>query len=386
MRPRILLLTLTTLFFSVSLVASSAIALPTSTTGAARHRTAHHAGAKRRKHMVRHQAPSTGIQSIPVSFTVVNDNATAIPCLPDNPDGKTYTVSGSLILPATATTPKGVTLYAHGLGYASWFWDFTAVPGYNYAAAEAADGHASVVIDRLGYGNSSIPPGAATCIGSQATILHEIVQDLRSGSYTATGMATPPTFSSVGLVGHSAGGELVEIEAYTFKDINALGIMEWADQFYSLGAYTAFGEDALQCVAGNVKQVGSSQTGYAQFGTTNPQFNSLMLADAAPDVVQAVDAMRENDPCGQIETILTGTVFDLLSDATINVPIAYVHAGDDGIFQAPLPWPQIQEALYAGSPKVTNISLPGEGHAVTLERGAPKLEAAMSSWLTANGL
>jgi len=51
------------------------------------------------------------------------------------------------------------------------------------------------VIDRLGYGSSSIPPGAATCIGSQATILHEIVQDLRSGSYTATGVATPPTFA-----------------------------------------------------------------------------------------------------------------------------------------------------------------------------------------------
>jgi pimeloyl-ACP methyl ester carboxylesterase len=162
--------------------------------------------------------------------------------------------------------------------------------------------------------------------------------------------------------------------------------MEWADQFYSLGAYTAFGQDALQCIAGNVKQVGSSETGYATFGTTDAQFNSLMFADAAPTVVSAVDAMRENDPCGQIETILNGTMFDLLNVPTIKVPVAYVHAGNDAIFQAPLPWPQVQEALYASSPKVTNISLPGEGHAVTLERGVPRLEAAMSAWLTANGL
>jgi pimeloyl-ACP methyl ester carboxylesterase len=332
-----------------------------------------------------HVHPGTTARTIPVTFTVVNDNATAIPCFPASADGKTYTVSGSLILPAGTTTPSGVTLYVHGLGYAGWFWNFTSVPGYNYAAAEAAAGHASVVIDRLGYGSSQIPPGAATCIGSQATIIHEIVQDLRAGTYTATGMAAP-TFSKIGLVGHSAGGELVEIEAYSFRDINALGIMEWADQFYSLGAYAAFASDALQCVAGNTKQVGSSQTGYATFGQTNAQFNSLMLADAAPAVVSAVDAMRENDPCGQIESILTGTAFDLLGDPSIKVPIAYVHAGRDGIFQAPLPWPSLQEALYAGTSKLTDISLPGQGHAVTLERGAPRLQLAMSAWLTANGL
>lgn len=345
-----------------------------------------HARHHRRHHRHHHQPVPTPSAGIPVTFTVVNDNATAIPCLPDNPDGKTYTVSGQLILPPGTTTPQGVTLYVHGLGYAGWFWDFTAVPGYDYAATEAAAGHASVVIDRLGYGSSNIPPGAATCIGSQATIVHEIVQDLRAGTYTATGMTAAPKFSKVGLVGHSAGGELVEIEAYTFKDIDALGIMEWADQFYSLGAYTAFGEDALQCVAGNVAQVGTTETGYAKFGETDAQFNSLMLADAAPDVVSAVDSMRENDPCGQIETILTGTALDILNDPTIRVPIAYIHAGDDGIFQAGLPWPTLQQALYAGTSKLTDISLPGEGHAVTLERGAGRLEAAMSSWLTANGL
>jgi pimeloyl-ACP methyl ester carboxylesterase len=343
---------------------------------------------RRRHHHHRRHVPRptpTPAPGIPVTFTVVNDNATAIPCFPDNPDGKTYTVSGRLILPS-GTPPVGVTLYVHGLGYAGWFWDFTSVPGYDYAAAEATGGHASVVIDRLGYGNSDIPPGAATCIGSQATIVHEIVQDLRAGTYKATGMTTAPKFSKVGLVGHSAGGELVEIEAYTFKDIDALGIMEWADQFYSLGAYTAFGEDALQCAAGNVAQVGTTETGYAKFGETNAQFNSLMFADAAPNVVSAVDAMRENDPCGQIETILTGTAVDILNAPTIRVPIAYIHAGDDGIFQAGLPWPTLQEALYTGTSKLTDISLPGEGHAVTLERGVGKLEAAMSTWLTANGL
>lgn len=326
-----------------------------------------------------------GVKTIRVTFTVVNDNDTQVSCLPNTADGKTYTVSGSLILPAGAT-PAGVTFYVHGLGFASYFWDFTAVPGYDYAGAEAAAGHASLVIDRLGYGKSSIPPGDTTCVGSQATILHEIVQDLRAGNYSATGLTTPPSFRGVGLVGHSAGGQLVEVEAYTFKDIDALGVVEWADQFYSLGAYTAFGGDAAQCVEGNVEQVGSSSTGYAQFGTTDTQYDSLMFHDVDPAVEAAANALRTNDPCGQIESILTGTAIDIANVSAINVPIAYIHAGSDGIFQAGLPWPSLQESLYGGTPKLTDISLPGEGHAVTLERGAPKLEAAMSAWLTANGL
>jgi pimeloyl-ACP methyl ester carboxylesterase len=375
----LLILALLALCGSVAAVPGSARAA----SHAAQHHKRHAKGRKRKHH--RGTPAEPGVRTLPVTFRVVNDNETEVSCLPNVADGKTYTVSGSLILPAGAT-PAGVTLYAHGLGFASYFWDFTAVPGYDYAGAEAAAGHASVVIDRLGYGKSSIPPGDATCVGSQATILHEIVQDLRAGRYTATGSTTPPSFSRVGLVGHSAGSQLAEVEAYTFKDIDALGVMEWADQFYSLGTYTAFGLDAVQCVEGNVKQVGSSSTGYATFGTTDAQYDSLMFADVDPAVEAAANALRTNDPCGQIESILTATAIDILNVGSIKVPIAYVHAGDDGIFQAGLPWPSLQESLYRGTSKLTDISLPGEGHAVTLERSAPKLDTAMSTWLTANGL
>jgi pimeloyl-ACP methyl ester carboxylesterase len=326
-------------------------------------------------------APTT-YRSVPVSFSVLNTNQTSVPC---SADGGTYTISGTLILPATST-PAGVTLYVHGLGYARYFWNFSAVPGYDYAGAEAAAGHASLVIDRLGYGQSSIPPGNATCVGSQATILHQIVQDLRAGSYTATGLAQAPAFSRIGLVGHSAGGQLVEIEAYSFHDVDALGIVEWADEGYSVGAYAAFGGDAVQCGLGNVTQVGSSSTGYAAFGTSTAQYDSLMFADVDPAVEAAANALRTRDPCGQITSILTGVALDALRIGSITVPIAYVHAGDDAIFQAGLPWFQLQAALYSGTSKLTDINLPGEGHAVTLERGAPKLESALGAWLSANGL
>ena len=63
------------------------------------------------------------------------------------------------------------------------FWSFAAAPRYDYAAALARAGHASVVIDRLGYGASGHPDGNQTCLGAQADIAHQIVGKLRSGDY-----------------------------------------------------------------------------------------------------------------------------------------------------------------------------------------------------------
>src|SRR6202007_2422936 len=119
--------------------------------------------------------------------------------------------------------------------------------------------------------------------------LHQIVADLRDGDYTAAGSA--PAFTRVGLVGHSAGGELVEIEAYSFRDIDALGLMEGADQSYSLAAYSQFGVDAVECAAGGSRQVGSSARGYAAFGQSNAQYDALMFHDVDPAVLAAANSL-----------------------------------------------------------------------------------------------
>lgn len=363
---------------TAALVAVSMLTACVPLAGAAtRHRPTH------RRHQRHHGHPkpkSGAVQTVPVTFSVVNDNTSQVPC---SADGKTYTVAGTLFLPAGAT-PSGVTLYVHGFGYAGYFWHFTAVRGYDYATAEAQAGHASLVIDQLGYGASSIPSGNATCVGSQATILHEIIGDLRHGSYTATGAAAP-SFTSVGLVGHSVGGQLVEVEAYSFRDIDALGVIEWADEGFSPEALSAFGADAVQCVAGTTAQKGSSAAGYAKFGTTDAEFDALMFHDADPAVVAAANALRTNDPCGLVESVLTGVGVDALQIGGIKVPIVYVHASQDAIFTIGLPWPQLQEDLFH-SPLLIDVSLPGEGHAVTLEHSAPKLEQAMNQWLGSTGL
>ncbi|MGH7821363.1 MAG: alpha/beta fold hydrolase, partial [Candidatus Binatia bacterium] len=185
-------------------------------------------------------ALATAVSSTPVTFSVVNTNESMVPC---SSDGAAYQISGHLVAPDAL--PAAVTLYLHGLGYGEWFWNFGAVAGYDFAAGLAADGHASVIIDRLGYGQSALADGNASCLGAQATIAHQIVGQLRDGSYTLDGVAgttaSPnPAFSAVALAGHSAGGAIAEIEAYSFDDVDALIVMSYADQGASPDALAAF--------------------------------------------------------------------------------------------------------------------------------------------------
>jgi pimeloyl-ACP methyl ester carboxylesterase len=331
------------------------------------------------------QAAGTGtVTQVPVSFAVTNTNTSLVPCLTPT-DGRAYTIHGTMFLPPSGT-PSGVTLYAHGLGFGAYYWDFTAVPGYDYASYEAEHGHASVVIDRLGYGASSIPPGLASCIGGQASILHQIVYDLRHGSYMSGADPSGASFARVGLVGHSVGGELVQVEAESFHDIDALSVEDFSDGLFSPFALSTFGVDGLGCALGGSPQGVGTAGGYGSFGATAAAYDQAMFAGADPAVVAAANAMRSKDPCGDVLSILGAVPIDLLSLHSINVPVAYAWGSEDALFLSPLPWAQIQEALYSGSPKVTNIELAGSGHAVTLGRQAPQLQQAMDAWLTANSL
>ena len=158
--------------------------------------------------------------SLPVSFQVKNTNTTAAPKC--TPDGAAYTVRGHLTAPAKGKR-AGVTLYLHGLGLGEWLWNFQPVKSYNFVAGMARTGHASVTVDRLGYGASDKPPdGKSICIGSQADVAHQIVGQLKAGSYTVQG-GKARKFKRVGLVGHSAAGQISITEAYTYAGPEGAG-------------------------------------------------------------------------------------------------------------------------------------------------------------------
>src|SRR3954451_6403197 len=87
---------------------------------------------------------SGGVVKRPVTFQVRNLNRSTLPC---PSDGAAYDVKGYLIGPASDVGPgasggrHSVTLYLHGFSVDESFWNFSAIPKYDYAAAMGRTGH-----------------------------------------------------------------------------------------------------------------------------------------------------------------------------------------------------------------------------------------------------
>src|SRR3954454_19664320 len=164
-------------------------------------------------------ATPVDVVSRPGSFAVVDTNTSGVPC---PSDGARYTVRGHLTGPPAALTSRraeAVTVYLYGEEAGEWNWHLTSMPAYDHATQMARLGHVSLTIDELGYGASGRPSnGNLTCQGAEADITHQIVQQLRSGTY-ASGSTPGVSFSHVVLAGHDVGAEVAEIEAYSYADI-----------------------------------------------------------------------------------------------------------------------------------------------------------------------
>jgi pimeloyl-ACP methyl ester carboxylesterase len=319
-------------------------------------------------------APVAGpVVSHEVTFQVKNGNGTAVPC---QTDGASYSIHGRLVGPPgqlSAGSPnRAVVVSLHGLGYGQFFWDFEILPGYDWSSALASHGVASVVLDRLGYGVSSHPPGMQSCMGGQADIAHQVVQALRSGSYAMDGGAGL-TFARVGLIGHSAGGQISQIETYSFHDVDALVLLAWAD----FGASPQVLADFAQ--AGGVCLSGGKPPGYAPLGQNAEEFKALMFHNADPSVEGEATRLRNADPCGDDGSIPAGIALDAQQVPSIQVPVLLVFGANDAIF--PPPALERQKGMYTGSKDVTGISVPDTGHALSLERSAPFTRDAVASWL-----
>jgi pimeloyl-ACP methyl ester carboxylesterase len=318
-----------------------------------------------------------------VTFTVANVNRSAVPCTTGS---GTVEIRGHLVGPDPV--PSAVTLYLHGLGFDNLFWRFRAVSGLDYAAELASAGHASVIIDRLGYGASTKPANGTTgsCLGAQADIAHQIIEQLRSGGYTIES-GPPPRFDRVALAGHSVGGSIAQIEAYSFGDIDGLIIMAWADQGFSADIELAFDQSAVDCALGSngYSFIGKTEADFDHlfFNTPRPIIGKLPLdknptADAA--VITAANGIRQKDPCGDKNSIPAELALANVKLGTIKVPTLLACGGDDAIF--PQPACEVQRLRFTGVSDLSLVSTGRTGHAVTLGFTAPEYRSMVEAWLT----
>jgi pimeloyl-ACP methyl ester carboxylesterase len=279
-----------------------------------------------------------------------------------------------------------ITAYLHGFGLPESAWTFDDVAGYDFARDMAARGHVSLVMDRLGYDSSGHPIGTDSCMGSQADVAHQLVQDLRSGGYAVLDGSGPPlSFSRVALAGFSAGGAIAQAEAYSFADIDALAVLAYADQDFTDLMGATFSQALDVCAGGGQLSEGpGTPAGYAYFGQTDRQYVAAVFHDADPSVVSAATALRDRDPCGDDGSFSQAVGTDQARLGEIHVPVFLAYGLSDALFQPSAGADQYQR--FTGSNDVTMVTLANTGHLLMLERSAPQLRSAVSDWLSRRGL
>jgi pimeloyl-ACP methyl ester carboxylesterase len=154
-------------------------------------------------------------------------------CLPvTNPAGGQSVLYGQRFTdgPVTSTTPAIVLV--HGIASSTENWDFS--PTWSVARALASAGYVVYSYDRLGYAKSSYfsQPGGGYTLTTQAhrMMLHQVVDDVKSGGYRLTanascaGSTKPGDIKSarVVVIGHSAGGWIVAGYPGEFHDVAAM--------------------------------------------------------------------------------------------------------------------------------------------------------------------
>jgi pimeloyl-ACP methyl ester carboxylesterase len=209
-----------------------------------------------------------------------------------------------------------------------------------------------------------------------------VVDQLRSGTY-GVDRGAPISFARVALAGHSAGGAIAQVEAYSFADADALLVFGYADQGASDAALSAFGAAGAICATGGEAAEPGGPSGYAPFGETDEDFQALMFHDAAPAVVAAASARRNLDPCGDDASIPAEIAASNALLSRVTVPVLLVCGNQDAIF--PPPACEDQAAHYTGTSDFTAKFLDGIGHALTLEKKAPLFRDVIAAWLAARG-
>jgi pimeloyl-ACP methyl ester carboxylesterase len=128
-------------------------------------------------------------------------------------------------------------LLLHGGTLDRRFWDGFKIPGALRFAAELARQSDTAVftVDRLGYGESPYDggPGSGFKVTPDTNVetIHEIVAQIRKGSYEVLDGPVPPQGATgVVLGGQSFGAALIELYATRHQDIDGLMPFGWSNQ------------------------------------------------------------------------------------------------------------------------------------------------------------
>ena len=312
----------------------------------------------------------SGITVATLTIRVTNTNDTGLACVAD---GAAYRLKARLVGPTNVlrrAEVNRVNVLVHDFSAGKWFWSMPGHPGFDYAANLARQGEVTLAIDRLGYDGSPLPDGTATCLGAQATMLHEVIQRLRTGRYHSNGVH--PLFHYAVVHGHAVGAGIAELEAGMWGDVAGLVLMSWSDAGQSQRALSEAAAQHQACMGDD----------YGYFGQTGRDFRQLLFASAPLGVQRDAAQLRNPDPCGDAESLTPLISTNSGLTKRIDTPVLLLYGALDVLTRPDAP--QQQAMAYSRSAHVTTRVLPGTGSALPLEASAPVLRRIVARWLCAS--
>lgn len=317
------------------------------------------------------------VVSRPVSFRVTNTNGTTMPC---TADGASYVLRGRLVAQRRELVRPfeifRVLLHVHDITTGRWFWNLGRHPSVDHARRMAELGHVSVVLDRLGYDSSGgLLDGTGTCFGAQADMLHQVVQQLRAGTYTAR--LPRKKVGHVVTVGHSVGAAIAQLEAATWHDVAGTAQMSWTNQGPTPAAVLEVQDQHQRCMLGGDGV--DDRANYAFFAAEPATFRSLLFATASPAVQATAVRLRNPDPCGDALSLasLVSTNNALAAEVRARVLLLYGAADALNAGEARAS----HRASFSNAREIDEAVVARAGSALPLEASAARTRRLLSDWL-----
>jgi pimeloyl-ACP methyl ester carboxylesterase len=291
-------------------------------------------------------------------------------------------VAGLLWEPAGGAS--SVLLSVHGSGGSKENWGPISAPGYSFAHAMMAEGHAVLAIDLPGYGESKAA-GDKQSVEDFALAVDQIARAARAGTYCAEG-TKPHAFSRVVGNGLSIGALIVEVAQGRHHSFDAIIAGGWS--------MAGFSPAYLACL-------------YRDKCQDNPLAEVWYVENVEPAVIDYLRHTRPNrlKPSGRTSVHLWGGVSFVPTDtggegegaplpagapklqdlaATIDVPVLLMFGEKDTTYN--MEGVRDERARFPHARDVRLELIPDSGHFIRWHRTNAQADAIVLRWLRDRGL
>lgn len=278
-----------------------------------------------------------------------------------------------------------VQLTVHGATYNHTYWDFSCPTcqsgNYSYTQYMGQLGYTVFNYDRLGDGESDHPLPELVTIQSDAYVLSQLINDLKTGSYGG------PAFQKVILVGHSVGSAISVAEAANASLARPNGvILTGFIHFVDPIEVALLGTEIHPADLDPNPRLRELLTGYL---TTDPGTRGQIfyyLPNADPNVIAEDENTKDTITDSEFASFFTIEATTI--SQAIHVPVLEVLGQHDNIFclgtfncTNTANVQQYEAAFFAPAAHLQVLIIPQAGHDLNLQLNASVWEGAAAQWI-----